>query len=391
MKTMISLVGGRPLPNILAALHLKPDRCCYVVSRDSIGEGRDFQKTIEALPSNLKPSDQQIIDVPPYTLSDTINACRKFAARYPDDDLIFNVTLGPKTMAFGAYDVAKELSQKGKQVEICYLGYDGLIWVYPVKNKEPVTIGIKQYFTSYGWDVSWKTEPQSDKFRDLSVFLAEQLPLAHDVVHFLRGNDKGKGKRTIHSKTPILAMEFQFLEELQAYQVVKNVSQTATQISWMFENEDDANFLLKGDWLEYYTYYCAKQLNEKNHSTYYECGWGVEDKNGKGEIDFCGVVGGQLVIASCKTEPSIKRTWFEELDSKAEQLGKGMCSTFLISTVSRDSRSNKDLEDYTRWSVDRQIILVMREDIPQLPEILRKIAKNDPQLEPKAIPSYPRI
>ncbi len=98
-----------------------------------------------------------------------------------------------------------------------------------------------------------------------------------------------------------------------------------------------------------------------------------------------------MVIASCKTENSIKRAWFEELHSKAEQLGKGMCSELLVSSVSKSDRTRDDLEEYKKWARERQIVLIMAEDLPQLPDILRKIVTSDKDAEPKHIPYYPRI
>ncbi len=68
-----------------------------------------------------------------------------------------------------------------------------------------------------------------------------------------------------------------------------------------------------------------------------------------------------MIIASCKTEDSIKRTWFEELHSKLEQLGKGMCSALMISSVPKNSRTERDLADYEKRAQERQIVFVMAE------------------------------
>ena len=97
------------------------------------------------------------------------------------------------------------------------------------------------------------------------------------------------------------------------------------------------------------------------------------------------------MIASCKTKNGIKRTWFEELHSKAEQLGKGMCSTLLVSSVPKNSRTERDLQEYEKWAVERRIVFVMAEDIPVMPDILRKIVTSNRDAEPKHIPCYTRI
>jgi hypothetical protein len=79
------------------------------------------------------------------------------------------------------------------------------------------------------------------------------------------------------------------------------------------------------------------------------------------------------------------------LHSKAEQLGKGMCSTLLVSSVSKNKRTEKDLQEFERWARERQIVLVMAEDIPRMSDILKKIVTGDKELEPKNIPCYARI
>jgi hypothetical protein len=65
-KVMVSLLGGRPVPNMLAVLHLKPDCLYVVVSEDSLGTGGNYEKFVSALPDRLKPS--QPCSVKPYIL-----------------------------------------------------------------------------------------------------------------------------------------------------------------------------------------------------------------------------------------------------------------------------------------------------------------------------------
>jgi len=77
--------------------------------------------------------------------------------------------------------------------------------------------------------------------------------------------------------------------------------------------------------------------------------------------------------------------------SLAEQLGRGMSSTLLVSTISRRHRTKNDLQHYERWARERRIVLAFAEEIPKLPAILRKIVTADPKAEPLEIPCYPRI
>ena len=385
-KVMISLVGGRPVPNIQAALHIRPSIQYFVVSKDSMGKGRDLEKTIAALPDGLKPPEENIKPVSPYSLQETIDACREIVAKHSCNELIFNVTSGPKTMAFAAYDVAKELKKDGGSVDVCYLSNEGLVWVFQ-NNNEKVSIELKEYFASYGWQVTFKPDQPSEKFQQLVSLFIREVQVSTRLLSKLRRSDRGKGKRSI--KTEYLPDdEYSLLKEIEGLGVVSNVDRDLNNTSYTICSDEDGIILLGGDWLEYYVYQTANSIQVKA----FKCGWGVkEDAAAKGELDFVGIYGGQLIVASCKTETSLERKWLEELHSYTEQLGKGMCSGIFICTVSGSSRDQKTLESYQKWASERRIVLVLAEDLPNLPAILKKVVLSDPNADPKDIPYYPRI
>lgn len=387
-KVMVSLLGGRPVPNMIATLCLKPDRMYIVVSEDSLGPGSNYEKLINALPNHLRPA--QPYPVKPYILEETVQQCEAIANQHSSDEIIVVSASEPKTMGFGAYDVVKKLRTQGRDVDMCYLSREGLVWIFRATNNvEPVRIGVKDYFASYGWNVTSKPEPV-ERFQKLVELLIGELSTSHRLLCTLRNSDRGKGKRTNIGR--LQDNEFSVLQEIERLQMVSNVQRNGTETRWTINGNEEAKFLLTGDWLEFYVYQIASQAKTaQGASLFDECGWGVEDTSGKGEIDFAGIFGGQMIIASCKTEDSIKRPWFEELHSKMEQLGKGMCSALLVSSVPKSSRTEKDLADYEKWAQERQIVLVMADDLLQLPDILRKIVTGDKNAEPKHIPCYARI
>jgi len=390
-KVMVSLLGGRPVPNMLATLHLKPDYLYVVVSEDSLGTGGNYEKLVNALPNHLRPSQPR--SVKPYILTETIQQCETIVNQHQSDQIIVVSASEPKTMGFGAYDVVKNLRAQGRDVDMCYLSREGLVWVFrDTNNVEPVRIELKDYFTSYGWSVTSKPEQVDARFQKLVSLLVQHLPISHRLLLTLRSNARGKGKRTLKYNRYLNDGEFSILQEIEQLQVVSNVQRTETETRLTINSDEDAKFLLTGDWLEFYVYQIASQLSTAQGASLFDkCGWGIEDTSGKGEIDFAGIVGGQMIIASCKTEDSIKRTWFEELHSKMEQLGKGMCSALMVSSVPKSSRTEQDLANYEKWAQERQIVLVMAEDLPQLPDIFRKIVTGDKNAEPKHIPYYARI
>ena len=392
-KIMISLLGGRPIPNMLALLHLKPDCLYVIVSKDSLGAGGNYEKLINALPSHLRPSKP--CSVKPYNLTETIQQCETIANKHKKDQIVVVSASEPKTMGFGAYDAVKNLRTQCRNVDMCYLSRKGLVWVFrntkDDDDADSVRIGLKDYFASYGWNVTSNPGPD-ERFQKLVSLLVQNLPTSHLLLCTLKSNDRGKGKRTIRYNQYLNDEEFFLLRKIEKLQIISNVLRTDTETKWTVNGDEEAKFLLTGDWLEFYVYRTASRLKTaQDEPLFNECGWGVEDTSDKGEIDFAGIFGGQMVVASCKTEKSVKRTWFEELHSKVVQLGKGMCSALLVSSVSKSVRTRKDLDKYERWARERQIVLVMAEDLPQLPDILRKIVTGDKDAEPKHIPYYPRI
>lgn len=379
-RILISLIGGRPVPNIMAVFHLKPDKLYFVVSEDSMGKGGNYQKAVEAL--TLKPVGP--FSVNPYSLHDTIECCRKIAIQHKDDEIIINSASEPKMMAFGAYEVAQKLRQEGLKVDMCYVGNDGyLSWIFE-DSRQQITIDLKTYFQTYGWNITLKEE-LNPKLANLSLIFTEDLTIYQRLLQSIRHKSQGKEKRGVKIDKVLADNEFLLLQKIERLGIISNLKINEHSTSFTINSQEDGEFLLKGDWLEQYVYEIASKLK-----LFEECAWSVKD-NRKGEIDFVGILKGQLVIASCKTEDSIERKWFEEIHSKAEMLGKGMCSKLLFSTVSKASRTEDTIKQYEFWASERQVVLILAEDIPNLNIILHKIALNKKDEAPRNIPCYPRI
>jgi len=222
--------------------------------------------------------------------------------------------------------------------------------------------------------------------------LYDRLPASHRLQHVVRSSSGGKGKRTIRCAQRLSEDEYALLKEIEALGILGNVRRDDKGVTWTIQPEEERGFLLGGHWLEYSVCRVARMSTGARSKLLFDrCAWGIEDTAGKGEIDFAGIFDGQMLIASCKTEDDIKRAWFEELHSRAEQLGKGMCSTMLVSTVSRRTRDETSQREYEKWARERQIVLVMAEDLAKLSAIFNKIVLADSKAEPQTIPCYPRI
>lgn len=385
-RLLISLVGGRPVPNIVMTLYFRPTHLRFVVSEDSARENGDYAKTKSALPLALiQPDEVMSRVVDPYNVAESREMCLYFASLFPDADIILNYSLGSKPMAFGMYDAARELRERGRNVELCYLTPKGILFI-PDGKKEDAAIDISQYFKSYGWNVGFKQGLSDIKMEQMIALILEDIPTSVELLRELRKNDRGKGKRTCNS-AGITEHQYSVLLRMEEAVLLSNVRQEDGKTYWTINSADDGERLLAGTWLEYYAY-----LQARTSGVFSDCAWSVEDVDKKGEIDLAGMLkGGQMMIASCKTEKSIERDMVEETNDKGNQLGKGMCSKVLITTIARAACSHNQLAIYQRWGSEREVLILFAEDLPNLAVIFKKIALANKSLEPAHIPIYSRL
>ncbi len=374
---LISFVGGRPLPNIQLILDVKPDELYLIVSQDSTGKSSNQEKLITALPANLKPIDSY--PVAPYVPGETMNACQKIIDKHTTDTIILNIASEPTTMSLGAYQFAKKMKQEGKSIALLYSSRDGIVDIFnETQSPRPLKISIYDYFTVYGWHIETKTDIEKNNIT-VTKLLVENLPVSHDVLKMMRQYDKGNAN-TIHLKQHCTDEQYHLLQEIEKIGFLKNVQKTVSGVSYTKTSQDDWEFL-KGGWLEFYVYMTAKALQHPSGQPLFdECAWGVEEKSegirdGKGEIDFVGIFKGQLIIASCKTESKIKAEYFNQLSTRGDQLGKGMCTKLFVTSTFPTENQRKDAE---RWAQERGIMLVCGNDLSTLGHILEQ-AVNDCQ------------
>ncbi len=390
---LVSLVGGRGLPVTSVALHLKPDIHYLIVSEDSSKKNGDCDKILAALPEALKPSETFIVE--PYKPTDTLESCKKIFQKHPDDNITVNITSGPKTMAFGAYDVVKDSISEKVARDIGYLAGEDFFWLFR-KNQTKIKIGLNDHFSSYGWNISTRQDDSDEKLQSITRIYSGNLEIATSLLRKIREDSQGKDKRTITIKKHILIdKEVELLRQIENTGIINNLDISTQKPRFTINSTKDGELLIGGNWLEYFTFRQAIQTQNKTKPLFEECGWNIKGHNNAheelGEIDFAGTFGCQIIIASCKTEKELKRIWFEEIRARADQLGKGMCAPMLITSIQRKSRSKKDLEQYYKWQESTRVILVMAEDLSMLQDIFRKIKSSREDMQPKHILCIPWI
>lgn len=369
-KILISFVGGRPLPNLQFVISYAPDKLYLISSKDSSGENGNKEKLINALPPLLQ-NEVVAYDVDPYDQEETYDVCLSLYNEIKYECyLTLQLSSEPTTMSIGAYRFANYLVDKGVKVNLYYSSRDGVIDIFNKKSiKISSKIGIDKYFSVYGWEVTFQKDNDQAKSKLCSIIL-EDINVSLTSLELFRSKNEGKGRRSIKIDSKQINSEQKgFFEKL-----VKNNWLIATKEndnSFVITYENNQADVLAGKWLEYLIFEKGNLIKE-NLGTIDEVARSVEDKNGKGELDFVATINGQLIIGSCKTgKDAVKANYFKELKARAESLGRGMCTSLLITTS-----SNKKSKEYSKWVSDYNVILTYAEDLTNLESKLKEAIKD---------------
>lgn len=386
---MISLLGGRPLPNIQAALHLRPDLVYFVASVDSTRPGGNYQMALRGLPDSMKPA-QPLRAVQPYSMSDTQAACAALVAQHPDDDIVLVLASEPKMMSLGAYEFARHTPR----VRLCNATRNGLIWLSfqqtgQTERTEQMSIHLQDYFAAYGWEVNWDvahTEQSLERYQGVLDVVEQHLSRACDLFTQMRvaaqqANQNGMTQRQCAYSVDDSADTL--LRAVQDAGLLSDLEFDRSRIRWNAPARDDLNsFVLSGDWLEAWVFRVALRAR-----VFDACAWNIQETQNQQntrQLDFVGIRRGEMVIASCKVS-RLERGFFEEIRARADQLGRTMCSPVLISAADPVSANAK------RWGRETEVVLVTRGDLPCIGDIFKKVIDGKAGDAPQHIPIYPRM
>jgi hypothetical protein len=380
---LISLVGGRPLPNVLINLNIEAAARYFVVSRDSAAPGGQLDDTAAALPVDRRPSRNVTVD--PYDLTKTHDACLELAALHPGTSTLLNVSCGSKPMAFGAYQAARELQAAGRVCDVCYLAGRDLLWIFEPGRRLTLQLGLEEYFSAYGWKVHLHRQRRFPSWTDFATRLAARDP---EILRFVQLLLASKNPAKDGAEHP--ALTGPLLDQLVSAGLITPLRSLNGAPRYRLTDADARKFL-DGGWLEDHVYDITEQTAGPGGTPLFdEVGLAVEDIAGKGECDVAALRGGQLVLLETKSG-KLKSEHFRVLAEKATRLGGKMCSTVMVCGDSLSDLAPEDLANRQRWGNTHQVVFVSAEDVPRLGEILLKVACQSPGLEPADVPIYQRF
>jgi len=178
-NTMIALVGGQPLPNLLPVRHYKPDNLILIYTQ--------FTKPVyERLKMTVQPDT--VVDgfeTNPYNIVNIMRDITTFLGTSGSENglLIFNLTGGTKAMALAAYQVAQQqsahllyLESEGKQSRVYqYQWHQGMLQI-AADELLPACITLKDFFNIHLGPKVWQEEgPNRQEGGPFEIALAEAL------------------------------------------------------------------------------------------------------------------------------------------------------------------------------------------------------------------------
>jgi hypothetical protein len=402
-KALLVVAGGRGVPDVLPLLYLQPKLVLSITSKEGWDGEKPFFDIVAGLPDvEVKPLEH----VDAYDLDKCMKACRKLCKPYSDSEWewTFTITSAPKVLAIAAYEVAKEMGIPCWHIDSQGERVVSLVKKKRVNKQRFFHLSFDEYVEIQGRTCQQKDGPTKDYRSTAEAWtdIAQEVALSAETYHlapiFYQHKKSGALDQII--KVPIpLPPDIEtspLVRFLVNHGLLYRSGDHSDTPAYFFASKEAAQFLGTGDWLEVYVWH---QTNLARFADDYRWGYSVvkeEDHSetsnaGKHklylELDLAVMYHAQLVIAECKSvekpfeiEKPFKRQndYLRDIDAVAHLLGRTYVGKVFITNQPGEGQS---YEIFKRHAHDRNIIVVTREELPKVGEILKEAAMK---------PKYPR-
>ncbi len=104
MKILVNLIGEQPIPNLLPALYLKPEKNIILYTDKTSSVAKRLHKIGIMYGERKTISQKRKIEA--YNINSVINTLVEIFNTYQNDEIIFNITGGTKLMSIGMFNFA---------------------------------------------------------------------------------------------------------------------------------------------------------------------------------------------------------------------------------------------------------------------------------------------
>lgn len=352
---MLSLIGGQPMPNVIAALQYRPERVvCFATERTR----SEFEGLRAVLEKHGISAEVRLVD--PYDIGKIASAIERRLSEESGGDWIANITGATKTMALALYRLAH-----ARSIPIVYVVTElRKIYEYApggAQTERPISIRfeIPDYMTAHGFVLMEETPPDHV---DAANFLACRAKNVAGLLGCIRwavqSTKLAEGAFRLRLEYSLSKETQNVLQGLVERGILESFGSKNTRLEIVLP-ESSRDFI-GGKWLEIYAWDVLARRGEMD-----DCRRGVIVRDAKGvqnELDVVVTKNAQVGILSCKTG-KMEAGWIDEVAERGRMLGR-YSRKFIVSTAKGISELQKDR------SARLNIRLVGPEALPNLPSIV---------------------
>jgi hypothetical protein len=354
MKTiLVSLVSEQTIPNVLAAVHFKPDIHWFISTKQMEKEWQFIIDTVNLISgkSFISSENSKTIEVDPNSIEVCLEDIENLAdsVDFEDVNFIVNITCGTKPMAIATFQV---FSSIGKNVKIVYIPIGKTEFVQFFPKKKPIIVyetkkrlNVEEYISCYGYSIKNKSsinEKESIALQRASIsnWMFENFKELKGMLGFFYKNlkDERDEKHFVFSqefnRNPS-QKENEFLRKFNFDVNYRTISKNLVKHEIQF---------LTGGWFEEYIFNEVNNLKEKLSIDDIKPGIELSSfYSVPNELDISFTKGNMFYHIECKTfiensehEKEQKSIINEEIYKKgalSSLLGKGGKGAFICTTL----------------------------------------------------------
>jgi hypothetical protein len=389
MKTLLMLVGGRPIPNALTVIHEEPDTIIAICSKESIkNEWVQLKQVIEKLLPSATIKETSAVDA--FDIEAITAICERELLAHLDTEQILNVTAGTSLMTLGAYIAAERCSRlDGASIRCWYLdtAHSSVKSLLGERRDSDIFgLSVEQYINAYNYRLQDAGGYKNYRKRYLQknwLTFAQRLGKRPQEILLLKQilQELNKPPKKIVKTTEA----HNLLQELETVGLIRNLHEEGIYLSFSLSNEQYT--FLDGAWLELYVYQEALALDIADSGNNVLWSQEIIDNDPNrvakspllfNDMDVSLTYKAHLVIIECKTgDKGLASQTLDDIVSMSDLLGRG----FVIKVLVTSKSSPKDMdEDFKTKARIKGVRLVTLEDLPNVGALIEEQAKKAVQL-----------
>jgi len=302
-------------------------------------------------------------------ISSIYRKLRRNKLEAPGPAVEFCLNSGPFAVRLAAMQWARAV---GARISLLSLPQK-VVWDVDQTNPpEPIDGKLPTFLDSRGVRLGAGSALVAEQYLAAAEFLAGHLRDWREVITWLRvQRDPGP---VLTGSVPLVAVgppildqaPLQILQRLRELHIVDRVHTNFDRLEVRFVAEAERKFV-NGIWLEVFVYGRLRELFDDCR-----CSQTLHVDENMREVDFIGLAGGRLAIASCKTSLNpFDVEYLEELQTWSTQLGRPECARFFV-TDSAGHHCTVSGRKFEAFAESKGIVVVQGDALQQVQDVVRQ-------------------